>query len=79
MRTWRTESGGLACALFLLIVVGVFALVFAVQAALAWLLMAVYGAMAPETWPHMGFWPALGIVVLVSALFGAGTRVVKEK
>jgi hypothetical protein len=62
----------------LLIGLGV-GLIFGWVLLLGWILFVVYRAIAPESWPYLGLWPATGIMLLASLIFSGGSsRAVKE-
>lgn len=68
-------------ALWILLVLGILALVFGGMCAEAWLLMIAWnGLIAPWLgWPVLTFWVSFAILFIINLLFGGGVKVSSGK
>ncbi len=74
--SFDTEDWG--CGAWLLCIVLVLAIVFALLCFEAWLVMLLWNAVIPLLWataPTLGFWAAMGLMLLCHLLFGSAVRV----
>lgn len=67
--------------LWILFVLGVFALAFGGMCAEAWLLMIAWnGLIAPWlSWPTLTFWVSFAILFVINLLFGGGVKISSGK
>lgn len=66
-----TEDWG--CGTWFLVIVLILALIFALLCFEAWLVMLLWNAVIPLIWataPTLGFWAAMGLLLLCHILFG---------
>ncbi|KKL64308.1 hypothetical protein LCGC14_2166370 [marine sediment metagenome] len=63
-------------------IAGVLALVFGFYALLGWFFYLTYGAVAPDSWVPINYWPSVGIMfitsVLLSRVSGASVKVERD-
>lgn len=73
--SFDTEDWG--CGAWLLCIVLVLAIVFGCLCLEAWLVMLLWNAVIPLIWataPTLGFWAAMGLLLLCHLLFGSTVR-----
>ena len=74
--SYDTENWG--CGTWILAIVLILALVFALLCLEAWLVMFLWNAVIPLIWttaPTLGFWAAMGLLILCHILFCNTTKV----
>jgi hypothetical protein len=72
------DTEGWGCGAWLLCIVLVLALVFGCLCLEAWLVMLLWNAVIPLIWttaPTLGFWVAMGLILLCHILFGKTVNV----
>ena len=71
------DTEGWGCGAWLLVIVLLLAIVFACLCLEAWLVMLLWNAVIPLLWataPELGFWAAMGLMLLCNLLFGSVVR-----
>ena len=71
------DTEGWGCGAWLLALVLILAIVFACLCFEAWLVMLLWNAVIPLLWataPELGFWAAMGLMLLCNLLFGSVVR-----
>lgn len=72
------DTEGWGCGAWTLAIVLILALIFALLCLEAWLVMLLWNAVIPLLWataPELGFWAAMGLMLLCHLLFGSTVRV----
>lgn len=67
------DTEGWGCGAWTLAIVLILVLVFALLCFEAWLVMLLWNAVIPLIWataPELGFWAAMGLLLLCNILFG---------
>ncbi len=78
--SFDTEDWG--CGTWLLCIILVLAIVFGLLCLEAWLVMFLWNAVIPLLWataPTLGFWAAMGLMLLCNILFGSTVRISSGK
>jgi peptidoglycan biosynthesis protein MviN/MurJ (putative lipid II flippase) len=75
---FTTNKEDWGCGTWLLVVVLILAIAFALLCLEAWFVMLLWNAVIPLIWataPTLGFWAAMGLLLLCHILFGKTVKV----
>lgn len=78
----RIDTKGWGCGAWILAFVLILALAFGVLCLEAWLVMLLWNAVIPLIWATastLGFWTAMGLILLCNILFGKTVRIGSSK
>jgi hypothetical protein len=76
------DTEGWGCGAWILAIVFILALAFGLLCLEAWFVMLLWNAVIPLLWataPELGFWAAMGLMLLCNLLFGSVVRVSSGK
>ena len=72
------DTDGWGCGAWIFAIILILAIAFGFLCLEAWLVMLLWNAVIPLIWvtaPELGFWAAMGLMLLCNLLFGATVRV----